>query len=49
MFIKEQDTIGKTQENKKWHSDQEPRIPIQNVMGCSFANTEWHSHCIYDL
>ena len=18
-------------------------------MGCSFANTEWHSHCIYDL
>ena len=51
LFIIEQDTLGETKENNKWHSAQEPRIPLKHIPiscdGCSFTNTDRHYLCVY--
>ena len=34
LIIIEQDTIGETQENNKWHSTKEPRTPQNSPLDC---------------
>ena len=51
LFIREQDTMGKPKKTKSGIQPCNCALPrksvLQNVMGCSFTNTEWHSCCMY--
>ena len=37
LIIIEQDTIGETKENNKWHSSQEPRTPQNSPIDCDWV------------